>query len=249
MDCVEQHEAEHLADAGHGLQQLQGVGVMVPGGCDDGACDVAQPLVVGGDERQINGHTLVDGWSGTALGPPLAVGFGGALFAKGRQVIRAVGILHVREELGPFVCQRHAAPQQVTGGAHVGGRDRGLREHAAPEQDGHLWRIALVVFGLAAMDSLHREGMTEDERDTCVGTEVGEPVPGEHTRDRHDNPLSIRGHGVQKGFRSSFPIAMHQNLAALVEEADVHGAGMHIDAAVKWVLGGVASPEVASACE
>src|SRR5678815_2871156 len=110
--------------------------------------------------------------------PPLAIGFVGELFANGRQVIRAVGILHVREELGPFVCQMHAAPKQGTGGAQVGGRDRGLREHAATAQGGNLWRIDLVVFGLAAMDSLHREGMTEDERDTFVGPEVGEPVPG-----------------------------------------------------------------------
>jgi hypothetical protein len=217
---------------------------MVPGGFADGEFDVAKSLIVVGNERQITCNTLVDGGIGKALGTPLAVGFVGDLFANGRQVILAVGILHVREELGPFVCQMQAAPKQGTGGAHVGGRDIGLREHAATEQGGNLWRIDLVVFGLAAMDSLHREGMTEDERDTFVGTEVGEPVPGEHTLDRHDNPLSIRGNGVQKGFRSSFHIAMHQNLAALVEDADVHGAGMQIDAAVKWVLGGGKSPEI-----
>jgi hypothetical protein len=42
MDFIEQHEAENLADAGHGLQQIQGVGVMVLGGVDDGAFDVAK---------------------------------------------------------------------------------------------------------------------------------------------------------------------------------------------------------------
>ena len=39
-------------------------------------------------------------------------------------------------------------------------------------------------------------------------------------------------------------MAMHQNLAALVEDADVHGAGMQVDAAVKGVLGGVESHEI-----
>jgi hypothetical protein len=96
------------------------------------------------------------------------------------------------------------------------------------------------------MDGLHREGMTEDERDTFVGTEVGEPVPGEPTLDRHDNPLSIRGKGFQKGLRSGWHIAMHQNLAALVEDADIHGPGMQVDAAVKWMLVGVKSHEVSS---
>ena len=32
MDFIEQHEAEHLADAGYGLQQIQGVGIVLLGG-------------------------------------------------------------------------------------------------------------------------------------------------------------------------------------------------------------------------
>jgi hypothetical protein len=153
------------------------------------------------------------------------------------------------QEFSPFVRQMHAATKQVAGGAHLGGIDIGLREHTAAQQRRNLLRIDLVVFGLPAMDGLHGERMTEDERKTFVGTEVGEPVPGEHTLDRHDNPLTIRGNGVQKGLRSGFHIAMHQDLAALVEDADVHGPGMQVDAAVKWVLGGVESHEVSSSLE
>jgi hypothetical protein len=41
VDFVEQHEAENLADAGHGLEQIQGMGIMVPGGFDDGEFYVA----------------------------------------------------------------------------------------------------------------------------------------------------------------------------------------------------------------
>jgi hypothetical protein len=40
MDFIAQHEAEDLADAGHGLQQIQGVG------------DIAQQLLVIADERR-----------------------------------------------------------------------------------------------------------------------------------------------------------------------------------------------------
>jgi len=39
---------------------------------------------------------------------------------------------------------------------------------------------------------------------------------------------------------------MHENLATLGEDADVHRPGMQVDAAVKWVLGGVESHEVSS---
>ena len=70
LDVVEQHEAKNLANAGHGLQQIEGVRVMVFGRVDDGTFDVAKQCVIGGDERQINCDTLVDGWVGTALGPP-----------------------------------------------------------------------------------------------------------------------------------------------------------------------------------
>ena len=47
-------------------------------------------------------------------------------------------------------------------------------------------RVDRVMCGLAAMDGLHGEGMTEDDRDRCIGAEVGEPVPGEQACDRDD---------------------------------------------------------------
>jgi hypothetical protein len=111
MDCVEQHEAKHLANAGHGVQQREGVRVMVCGRVDDGTFDVAKQGVLGGEERQINCDTLVDGGIGKALGHPLAVGFVGDRFAKSRQGILAVGMLDVRQELSPLVCPRHATPE------------------------------------------------------------------------------------------------------------------------------------------
>ena len=108
------------------------------------------------------------------------------------------------QELGPFACQMHAAPEQVAGGPHRGGIDIGLREHAATEQGGNLLGIDLVVFGLTAMDGLHGEGMTEDKRDAFVGTEVGEPVPGEHTFDRDDDPSRYGAMAFRKVSGSAF---------------------------------------------
>jgi hypothetical protein len=68
--------------------------------------------------------------------------------------------------------------------------------------------IDLVIFRLAAMDCLHVEGMPQDERDACIGAEVGEPVPGEHTFDRDDGPFSIRGNGFQKGLGVRLHVAV-----------------------------------------
>ena len=41
-------------------------------------------------------------------------------------------------------------------------------------------------------------------------------------------------------------MTVHQDLAVLVEDADVHRPGVPVDAAVKWVLSGVKSHEVSS---
>ena len=75
-----------------------------------------------------------------------------------------------------------------------------------------------------------------------MGTQVSEPVPGAQALDRHDEPFARRGHGFQAGIRVGLPMAMHQDLAALVEEAEIHGTSMQVDAAVKWVLSGIKSP-------
>jgi hypothetical protein len=137
------------------------------------------------------------------------------------------------------------APEHGTGGAHLGGRDGGLREHTAAEHRSPLWRVARVIFGFAAMDGLHGASLTEDTRATCVGTQVGQPVPGEHPRDGDHHPLSPlsrRSHGFEEGLRVGVHMARHEELAALVEEADVHHTGVQVDAAVKWGRCGVQSP-------
>jgi hypothetical protein len=241
-DFVEPHAAEDCADTGPGVPQRQGVGVMGLGGVAERALNSPQPLIVGGDARQVAGETLLSRGGSKTLGNARTVGRVGTLFAPGRQGLRAGGMLAVCQERGAWVGSRHPAAQQVAGGTPLGGRDRGVREHPAAQQCRHLVRIACVVFGLPAMDGLHIAGMPKDDREPCVGTEVGEPVPGEHTLDRHDNPLSIRGNGVQKGLRSGCHSAMPQDLAVRVEDAEGHRTGMAVDPAVKWVRRGVQSP-------
>jgi hypothetical protein len=155
-----------------------------------------------------------------------------------------MGIVDMAEACGAFVRQRPAAPEQGTGGTHVGWIDRGLRAHTTTQERRHLLRVDPVVCGLAPMDGLHREGMAEDTRDACIGTQVSEPAPGEHALDRHDETLSIRSNGLQEGIRVGLHMAMDKNLAALVEDAEGHGAGMQVDAAVQWMLLGGEAQEI-----
>jgi hypothetical protein len=103
-------------------------------------------------------------------------------------------------------------------------------------------RIDLVVFGFAAVNGPHLEGMTQHEGNPFVHTEIGEPIPSEDTLDGDDQTLTIGGHGLEKGFRPRFHIAVQQDFPILTQDADIHGAGMQVDTTVKWVLAGVESP-------
>jgi hypothetical protein len=71
-------------------------------------------------------------------------------------------------------------------------------------------------------------------------------VPGEETLDGHHQAIPIGGHGLEEGFRRRLHIAVEQDFSFVTQDADVHGAGMPVDAAVKLVRCGVKSPEVSS---
>jgi hypothetical protein len=101
--------------------------------------------------------------------------------------------------------------------------------------------IDRIVFGFATVHGFHREGMPQDQSSALVGAEVGEPIPGKHALDGHDEPLAVRGDGLEKGFWSGFHVAVQQNFAVVVHDTDVHAPGMQVDTAVKGVLVGVES--------
>ena len=51
---------------------------------------------------------------------------------------------------------------------------------------------------------------------------------------------------LRKGSGAGWHVPVHQNLPSLVQDAEVHGAGVQVDATIKLVLLGVESPEVSS---
>ena len=97
-------------------------------------------------------------------------------------------------------------------------------------------RIDLVVLGFAAVDRLHGQRMAEDEGDALSGTEIREPIPGEHTFDGDDEIVAVGGDGVQERLGRRLDVAMQEHLAGRIEDAEVHRFHMEIDSAVVAVL-------------
>ena len=242
MDCIPQHAAEHRAKAGHGVYQGEGMGIVVLGGCEEGEFQLLEERIIRGEEGQIDRHGLLHGGIVTALGPPVAMRFVGNLLADLGHVVVAIGMLPMGQECSAFAHQGGAAPAQVTGGAHLRWRDRGLREHPAPQHGGNLVRIDLVVCRFPAVEGFHGEGMPQDEGEAFLNPEVSEPGPGAETLDGHHATVSRGRNGREEGFRSRFPVAVQQDFTLLTHDTDVHGTGMQVDTAVKWVLGGGEAP-------
>jgi hypothetical protein len=165
---VEQHETEPLADAWDGLQQIQGVGVMMFGSFDDGQFHVAEQLVVVVNQGKVDCATLLHGRLGKPLSDTLAVRFRGDLLADLGQVILASGLLDVGSQLRPFAHQMHAAPEEISRGPHLGGVHIGLGQHAATQEHSNFMGVDLVVFGLTPMERFHGQGMAKDEREAFV---------------------------------------------------------------------------------
>ena len=77
-------------------------------------------------------------------------------------------------------------------------------------------------------------------------TQVREPVPGEEACDGHDHRFPRGCDSLEKRLRAGWHVPVQHDLALLIQDTDIHGAGMQVDAAVKWVLFGVESHEVSS---
>lgn len=97
------------------------------------------------------------------------------------------------------------------------------------------------IFAFAAMDSFHIECMAQDEGDRLLGAEIGEPIPDEHALDGDDDILPVGLDGPEKGLRRGLTVFVEHGVALLIQDAKVHGSGVQIDSAIKFVLVGVQS--------
>jgi hypothetical protein len=94
----------------------------------------------------------------------------------------AVGVDQVGQGLGPFADQKSPPSQEIASLSHTFGVDVGLRQHAAPQEEGNLVGIDGIGLGLAAVDGFHVQGVSQHEGNLLLSAEVGQPVQAEHTR-------------------------------------------------------------------
>lgn len=90
----------------------------------------------------------------------------------------------------------------------------------------------------ATVDGPHVERVTEDEGHVLFGTQIGKPVPGEHALAADHQAVAIGLDQSQERFWPGRNVLVNNDLVGGIENADVHGAGMQIDTAVKAVLFG-----------
>jgi hypothetical protein len=112
-----------------------------------------------------------------------------------------------------------------------------------PEPHGHRVGSDRVVLGLATVAGLHREGIPEHAGKTCAGTEVGQPVPGKDPCDGDDESVAIRGNRLEQGLRAGLHVAGQPEFPVLVQDTNVHAAGVQGDATLRVMLVGVQAPE------
>ena len=81
MDFIEQHEAQDFSNTGYGLQQVEGVGIVLLSRFEDIEFEVLEQLILVGDQSQIDFDGLLHGGIVKAFGHPVSVGLVGDLFA------------------------------------------------------------------------------------------------------------------------------------------------------------------------
>jgi hypothetical protein len=143
------------------------------------------------------------------------------------------------EQRGPLADQARASPQQVAGLAHAFGVDIGEREVAAAQEAGDLLGVDLVVLGLGAVSELHVQGVTQDEGDSLLGAQVGEPVPGVQALDADHDVVAKRGEGFEDALGAGDDVFVEDDGAVLVQDTEVERPGVQVDATIESVGTGV----------
>jgi hypothetical protein len=102
-------------------------------------------------------------------------------------------------------------------------------------------RVDLIVFGFAAVDGFHVEGVAQDKGDVFFNAQVSDPIPGEHAFHGHDHVLSEWFDGLEENLSISLDVAMKHDCSGAIEDAEIHFLGMKVDSAIILVLFGVKS--------
>jgi len=101
---------------------------------------------------------------------------------------------------------------------------------------GDLVGVDAVVLGLAAVDEFPIQGVTHDEVDFVLGAAVGEPVPTDHALDADDDAVLERRDGFEQGAEVTRQIAVADDRAGSIQNANVHGPCVPVNASLESVL-------------
>jgi hypothetical protein len=246
MHLIQQHQTPHLADTGDGLPPVQGLGLVLLRRVDDGQFHIAEQPIVAVNQGEVDLDALLDGGLKEPFRHAVPIALVGQLFPDLGQMVLTIRSLDVCKQFGALTRQMQAASEEIPGRPHRCWIDLGLREHAPTKPHRDFLGVDLVVFGLTPRNRFHLQGVAQDNRQPCLCTQVGEPVPGQDTFDGDDQILTLGGHSLAEHLRTGLHVAMEQDLPVLTQDTHVHAARMEIDPTRRFVLCGIKSHEVSS---
>jgi hypothetical protein len=88
--------------------------------------------------------------------------------------------------------------------------------------------------------------MTQPAGKPRVSTEISQPVPGEDTFHTDNEVLPLGSDSPEKRFGSRLHMLVQDDLPIPIQDAEIHGPGMQVDATITQVRLGVESHEVSS---
>jgi hypothetical protein len=236
IDLIQQRQREDVTNARDGSQQIEFGLVVLPDLVQQEQLEIPERLVVGTQEGDIGGDGHLDSLVVKVLDDrPAVFGLVDPLL-EDRQIVSSVGVLDVGQQLAAFPGEEEPTPQQVSGWAQLPRIDVGVGEIATAQQRGDLEGIDSIVFGLAAVDSLHLQCMAEDEGEALLGAEVGAPVPAEEAFDSDDQVFAVGPESAQELLTIAGELLVDEDIAGLIEDAQIEAAGVEVDAAVVNML-------------
>ncbi len=94
-----------------------------------------------------------------------------------------------------------------------------MRDHSAPKKGGDLVRVDAIVLGFAAVDRLHVERVSQDERNPFRRAEIGKPIPSEHALHGDDKISPKWADRRKKRLGGSLDVLGKADLPPSVEDA------------------------------
>ncbi|CDG54951.1 hypothetical protein HALA3H3_830067 [Halomonas sp. A3H3] len=129
-------------------------------------------------------------------------------------------------EISAVANEPSSPAKQVTGSSHAAWVDISEGKITASNKRRDFVRIHAVILGFTAMDGLHIKGMTENESNALVFTEISDPVPAVHAFGADDQTVrKVRSDGAEV----LVWLDMQKGFALLIQYADIQATGMQIN--------------------